>query len=122
MQAEPIHDQKSVFATKGVTVKLLPFDNKSELDVVLTLPEGASIEDTERTLFAAADIAGTTPEARSLRVYAGVPAPFNFNGLVRHCDLRESPEMGELQVNLPPKDERFAPEHFVFGKEPCAFL
>ena len=103
----------SLFATKGVTVKLLPFDNKSELDVVLTLPEGASIEDTERTLFAAAVIAGATPEARSLQVYAGVPAPFNFNGLVRHYYLRESPEMGELQVNLTPKDERSRSSHQI---------
>jgi multidrug efflux pump subunit AcrB len=102
-----------LFVTKGVTVKLLPFDNKSELDVVLTLPEGSTIEDTERVLFNAAGIAGGLPEARSLQVYAGVPAPFNFNGLVRHTYLRQSPEMGELQVNLSPKDKRKRSSHQI---------
>ena len=103
----------TLFATKGVTVKLLPFDNKSELEVVLTLPAGASIEDTERALFAAAEITAATPEARTIQVYAGVPAPFNFNGLVRHYYLRESPEMGELQVNLSPKDDRHRSSHQI---------
>ena len=91
----------TLFATKSVTVKLLPFDNKSEIAVVVDLPEGASLEDTERTLFAAADDrprpAGGRPRSQA---YAGTPAPFNFNGLVRHYYLRERPELGELQVNL----------------------
>ena len=83
-----------------MTVKLLPFDNKSEIAVVVDLPEGASLEDTERTLFAAADVARGLPEITSVQSYAGTPAPFNFNGLVRHYYLRERPELGELQVNL----------------------
>jgi multidrug efflux pump subunit AcrB len=90
----------TLFATKAVTVKLLPFDNKSEIAVVVDLPEGASLEDTERTLFVAADIAHGLPEITSVQSYAGTPAPFNFNGLVRHYYLRERPELGELQVNL----------------------
>ncbi len=102
-----------LFATKDVTVKLLPFDNKSELDVVLGLPEGASLEDTERTLFAAAEIARQMPEAQSIQAYAGTAAPFNFNGLVRHYYMRESPELGELQVNLLPKSERNRTSHAV---------
>ncbi len=102
-----------LFATKNVTVKLLPFDNKSELDVVLDLPEGASLEDTERTLFAAANIARQMPEARSLQAYAGTAAPFNFNGLVRHYYMRQSPELGELQLNLSPKGERSRSSHAV---------
>ena len=81
----------TLFATKSVTVKLLPFDNKSEIAVVVDLPEGASLEDTERTLFAAADIARGLPEITSVQSYAGTPAPFNFNGLVRHYYLRERP-------------------------------
>jgi multidrug efflux pump subunit AcrB len=102
-----------LFATKSVTVKLLPFDNKSELDVVLDLPEGASLEDTERKLFAAAEIARRMPEVVSLQAYAGTAAPFNFNGLVRHYYSRESPELGELQVNLSPKGARSRTSHMI---------
>ncbi len=103
----------TLFATKTVTVKLLPFDNKSELDVVLNLPEGASLEDTERKLFAVAMLAGTMPEVVSMQAYAGTAAPFNFNGLVRHYYSRESPEMGELQINLTPKGERARTSHAI---------
>ena len=102
-----------LFATKDVTVKLLPFDNKNELDVVLDLPEGATLEDTERTLFAAAGIAGQMPEVLSSQAYAGTAAPFNFNGLVRHYYTRESPELGELQVNLSDKSQRRRSSHTV---------
>ena len=103
----------TLFATKTVTVKLLPFDNKSELDVVLNLPEGASLEDTERKLFAVAMLAGTMPEVVSMQAYAGTAAPFNFNGLVRHYYSRELPEMGELQINLTPKSERARTSHAI---------
>ena len=102
-----------LFVTKAVTVKLLPFDNKSEIAVVADLPEGASLEDTERVLFAAADIARGLPEVRSVQVYAGTPAPFNFNGLVRHYYSREAPELGELQVNLAPRGERHRASHAI---------
>ncbi|WP_440641304.1 efflux RND transporter permease subunit [Bradyrhizobium sp. PUT101] len=103
----------TLFATKSVTVKLLPFDNKSEIAVVVDLPEGASLEATERTLFGAAEIARQLPEATSLQSYAGTPAPFNFNGLVRHYYLREKPEMGELQVNLAARGERKRASHDI---------
>src|SRR6185295_18240267 len=83
-----------LFYTENVTVKLLPFDNKSELAVVLNLPEGSSLEDTERVLFAASDLARAVPEVRSVQAYAGTAAPFNFNGLVRHHYMRKSPELG----------------------------
>ncbi len=102
-----------LFATKAVTVKLLPFDNKSELAVVVDLPEGASLEDTERILFAAADIVRGLPEVRSIQTYAGTPAPFNFNGLVRHYYSREMPELGELQINLAPRGERSRTSHAI---------
>ncbi len=103
----------TLFATKSVTVKLLPFDNKSEIAVVVDLPEGASLEDTERTLFAAADIAHGLPEITSVQSYAGTPAPFNFNGLVRHYYLRERPELGELQVNLEARGNRKRASHDI---------
>jgi multidrug efflux pump subunit AcrB len=103
----------TLFATKGVTVKLLPFDNKSELSVVVDLPEGATLEDTERSLFSIADVARQLPEIRSIETYAGTPAPFNFNGLVRHYYIREAPELGELHLNLAPRDERDRSSHAI---------
>jgi multidrug efflux pump subunit AcrB len=102
-----------LFVTKTVTVKLLPFDNKSELQVVVDLPEGASLEATERTLFQAAEIVKAVPEVTSVQAYAGTAAPFNFNGLVRHYYLRQRPELGDLQVNLKSKDERDRASHDI---------
>jgi multidrug efflux pump subunit AcrB len=102
-----------LFVTRDVTVKLLPFDNKSELDIVLDLARGATLEDTERTLFAAAEIVRGTPEVVSMQAYAGDAAPFNFNGLVRHYYMRRAPEMGELQINLAPKSARARVSHAV---------
>ncbi|MFY9737256.1 MAG: efflux RND transporter permease subunit [Rhodoplanes sp.] len=102
-----------LFVTRSVTVKLLPFDNKSEIAVVVDLPEGATLEDTERTLFAAAEIARGLPEIRSVQAYAGAAAPFNFNGLVRHYYLRAAPELGELQINLAPRSERKRSSHAI---------
>ncbi len=102
-----------LFVTKTVTVKLLPFDNKSEMAVVVNLPRGTTLEDTERTLFAVADVARKLPEIRSIETYAGTPAPFNFNGLVRHYYIRESPELGELHLNLAPRADRHRTSHAV---------
>ncbi len=102
-----------LFWTQSVTVKLLPFDNKPELQVVASLPEGSTLEDTERVLLAAADIARQLPEARSIQAYAGTAAPFNFNGLVRHSFARQAPELGDLQVNLSPKAQRGRASHEV---------
>ena len=102
-----------LFVTKTVTVKLLPFDNKSELQVVVDLPEGATLEATERTLLQAAEIVKTLPEITSVQAYAGTAAPFNFNGLVRHYFLRQRPELGDLQVNLQSKDERARASHDI---------
>ncbi len=102
-----------LFATKDVTVKLLPFDNKSELQVVVDLPQGATLEDTERFLMAASERLKDLPELTSIQLYAGVAAPFNFNGLVRHYYLRGNPQQGDLQVNLIPKARRGRPSHAI---------
>ena len=102
-----------LFVTKSVTVKLLPFDNKSEMAVVVDLPRGATLEDTERTLFAIAEVARQLPEISSIETYAGTPAPFNFNGLVRHYYIREAPELGELHLNLAGRDERKRASHAI---------
>jgi multidrug efflux pump subunit AcrB len=103
----------AMFATKSVTVKLLPFDNKSELQVVADLPEGTSLETTQRTLDAAARVAQGLPEVVSLESYAGTASPFNFNGLVRHYFLRSRPESGDLAIALSPKGERKRASHAV---------
>src|SRR5690606_28749034 len=95
----------SVFGFRAVPVKLLPFDNKSELQVVLDMPEGTSLETTERALAGAAAVAGTLPAVDSLESYAGAATPFNFNGLVRHYSLRAGAEQGDLAVMLAPKGE-----------------
>lgn len=102
-----------LFATKSVTVKLLPFDNKSEIQVVVDLPEGAALEDTDRVLFAAADRLKDLAELTSIQSYAGTAAPFNFNGLVRHYYLRALPEQGDLQINLVGKDHRERTSHEI---------
>lgn len=99
--------------TRDVTVKLLPFDNKSELAVVIDLPEGSSVETTDAIVQAAARIAMDLPEVISTQTYAGTAAPFNFNGLVRHYYLRQSPEMGEVQLNLAAKEQRDRPSHTI---------
>ena len=103
----------SMFYFKAVTVKLLPFDNKSELQIVADLPEGTSLEATARMLDAAAAIARSLPETLAMEAYAGTSAPFNFNGLVRHYFLRNRPEMGDVMVTLLPKEERDRSSHAV---------
>ncbi|MCV2866543.1 efflux RND transporter permease subunit [Albidovulum sediminicola] len=103
----------TLFYTKHVTVKLLPFDNKSELSVTIDLPEGTSVEETDRIAQGAAEIALTLPEVISAQPHAGTAAPFNFNGLVRHTYLRSMPEMGEVAVNLSPKGERDRTSHEI---------
>ena len=99
--------------TKDVAVKLLPFDNKSELSIVIDLPEGASVEATDAMLQDAARIAMTLPEVVSAQTHAGAASAFNFNGLVRHYYMRSSPEMGDVQLNLRPKDSRERASHDI---------
>jgi multidrug efflux pump subunit AcrB len=101
------------FYTAAVTVKLLPFDNKSELAVLLDMPRGTSVEETDRTLADLATILANIPEITSIQSHAGTAAPFNFNGLVRHYYLRSEPQMGDLQVNLSPKADRSRESHAI---------
>ncbi len=103
----------SMFYFKAVTVKLLPFDNKSEIQLVVDMPEGVSLETTARVLDQAAAITRTVPEVVSMEAYAGTSAPFNFNGLVRHYFLRARPEMGDLMVTLLPKGDRSRASHDI---------
>jgi multidrug efflux pump subunit AcrB len=99
--------------TRDVTVKLLPFDNKSELSVVIDLPEGSSIEATDRVARDVADVVMGLEEVTSVQTYAGTPAPFNFNGLVRHYYLRSEPQLGEVAINLTGKADRDRASHDI---------
>lgn len=103
----------SMFYFKAVTVKLLPFDNKSELQLVVDMPEGTSLEATSRVLEQAAAVTRQVPEVEAMEAYAGTSAPFNFNGLVRHYFLRDKPWMGDLMVTLAPKGDRSRESHAI---------
>jgi multidrug efflux pump subunit AcrB len=96
-----------------VTVKMLPFDNKSEFQVVLDFPEGTALETSSRAAQEIAERLVTDRDVRDVQVYAGTAAPFNFNGLVRHYFLRHGPEIADLQVNLKPRHERDAQSHDI---------
>ncbi|MGE4373373.1 MAG: efflux RND transporter permease subunit [Xanthobacter sp.] len=103
----------SLFYTQHVTVKLLPFDNKTELNVVLDMPQGTSVEETNRVLQQMATLLADVPEVVSMQTYAGTASPFNFNGLVRHYNLRITPRQGDIQLNLTPKGERHRASHDI---------
>jgi multidrug efflux pump subunit AcrB len=103
----------AMFATKTVTVKLLPFDDKSELQVVLNMPTGTALEATGRALTDAAAVVRAVPEVVAVDAYDGTASPFNFNGLVRHYYLRNRPEMGDLSVALATKDRRHRSSHAI---------
>jgi preprotein translocase subunit SecF len=103
-------------ATVGVglvKVKMLPFDNKSEFQVLIDHPEGTPLEVTLETARRMKDYLATVPEVRDVQLYAGDAAPFNFNGLVRHYFLRRAPQWADLQVNLSPKHDRDAQSHDI---------
>jgi multidrug efflux pump subunit AcrB len=103
----------SLFATRGVVVKMLPFDNKSELQLVIDMPEGTTLEETNRVAQALARYIATVPEVRDYQAYVGTASPFNFNGLVRHYFLRERSHEADIQLNLLPKDARRAQSHEI---------
>jgi len=101
----------SLLAFKAVRVKMLPFDNKSEFQVVVDMPEGTPLE---RTLAVEQEIGAylhTQREVLNYQMYAGTSGPYNFNGLVRHYYLRRGPNQGDIQVNLRPVDDRSRQSH-----------
>lgn len=99
--------------TQNVTVKLLPFDDKTELSVVVDLPKGASAEDTNRILQSMVERLAPVKEIASFQTYAGTASPFNFNGLVRHYYLRSQPYQGDIALNLVQKSERSRSSHEI---------
>ena len=98
---------------KAVKVKMLPFDNKSEFQVILDLPEGTTLESTNAVGQEVAGYLRRVPEVTSTEVYAGTAAPFNFNGLVRHYFMRTGPNVADVQVNLVAKGERSRQSHAI---------
>jgi len=98
---------------KLVVLKMLPFDNKSEFQVVLDMPVGTPVEETARVLRAMAAELAQVPEIKDYQAYAGTASPINFNGLVRQYYLRASPEMGDIQVNLVDKHQRDRQSHAI---------
>ncbi len=101
----------SLVVVQWVVMKMLPFDNKSEFQVVVDMPEGAALEETARVLDELAAPIASLPEVSDYQVYAGTSAPINFNGLVRQYYLRSGPELGDIQVNLVDKHDRDKKSH-----------
>ncbi len=100
-------------AVKLVRVKMLPFDNKSEFQVIVDMPEGATLEQTAAATREIAAYVATVPEVANYQSYVGTASPYNFNGLVRHYFLRSGSNVADIQVNLAPKGERSAQSHDI---------
>jgi multidrug efflux pump subunit AcrB len=98
---------------RAVVFKMLPFDNKSEFQILVDMPEGTPLERTLEVMKALAQPLSEVPEVTHCQLYAGTSAPFNFNGLVRHYFLRSAPNLGDIQVNLLPKGQRSRQSHPV---------
>ncbi|HVK07921.1 MAG TPA: efflux RND transporter permease subunit [Gemmataceae bacterium] len=96
-----------------VPLKMLPFDNKNEFQVLVDLPEGSTVEQTDAVLKALADEVRAAPEVREVLSYAGTASPMDFNGMVRHYYLRQEAHRGDLRVNLIPKEERKQQSHAI---------
>jgi len=96
-----------------VKVKMLPFDNKSEFQVILNMPEGSALEDTAQCAREIAAAVRVEPEVTDYEIYAGVSSPFNFNGLVRHYFMRRGANIADVQINLVSKGERKAQSHDI---------
>jgi multidrug efflux pump subunit AcrB len=96
-----------------VTVKMLPFDNKDEFQVILNMPEGSTLEQTGRVAREMAAVVRQDPATVNYQVYVGIASPYNFNGLVRHYFMRSGPTVADIQVNLKPRSERSLQSHDI---------
>jgi len=104
------------FATVGlklVTVKMLPFDNKNEFQIIVDMPSGTTLEQTAAATRALSEYVKTIPEVENYQLYVGTASPFNFNGLVRHYFMRGNSYQADIQVNLVGKHERKAQSHDI---------
>ena len=96
-----------------VKVKMLPFDNKSEFQVILDMPEGSTLEQTAQVALEMSRVIKNEPTVTDYQVYVGTASPYNFNGLVRHYFMRSGPTVADIQVNLRPKTERTLQSHDI---------
>jgi multidrug efflux pump subunit AcrB len=103
----------SLVGLKWVKVKMLPFDNKSEFQVVIDMPEGTPLEETAAVTRDIGAVLSAVPEVDNYQMYVGASSPYNFNGLVRHYFLRRGGNVADIQVNLVPKGERSAQSHDI---------
>lgn len=106
----------SAFFTKWVAVKMLPFDNKNEIQIVIDMPEGSTLEKTAAVTQEIAQYLKTVPEVVNYQNYIGTSAPITFNGLVRHYDMRGASNTADIQVNLHHKDNRKMQSHDIAKK------
>ena len=102
-----------LFYTKSVSVKMLPFDNKNEFQVVIDMPEGTTLERTSSVAKELAVYIGKNEKVTNYQTYVGTSAPISFNGLVRHYDMRMAENMADIQVNLVDKSERSEQSHDI---------
>jgi len=103
----------SLVAINAVVLKMLPFDNKSEFQIIVDMPEGTSLEQSARVLSELGDYIATIPEVTDYQTYVGSAAPINFNGLVRQYYLREGSHVADIQVNLRDKNLRDRKSHDI---------
>ena len=103
----------SLVAFKAVRMKMLPFDNKSEFQVIVNMPEGSSLALTRQATLAMSDYLKTLPEVKNIQCYIGTSSPYNFNGLVRHYFLRNRTDQADIQVNLVHASERKRQSHDI---------
>jgi len=100
-----------LFYFRMVEVKMLPFDNKNEMQIIVDMPEGTSLERTNTVAREVGMTLKDVPQVTDYQIYSGTAAPINFNGLVRHYDLREGPNIADIQVNLTKKGQRSIQSH-----------
>ena len=103
----------SLVAVGFVKVKMLPFDNKSEFQVVIDMPDDSTLEQTAAATREIGIALASVPEVVNYQMYVGTSSPYNFNGLVRHYFLRRGPNVADIQVNLVPKGERNSQSHDI---------
>ncbi len=102
-----------LFYFRAVEVKMLPFDNKNEIQLIIDMPEGTTLENTYAASSEIALSLAGVPEVLDYQIYSGTHAPINFNGLVRHYDLRQSSNIADIQVNLLEKSDRSDQSHDI---------
>ncbi|MFW6255664.1 MAG: efflux RND transporter permease subunit, partial [Candidatus Sumerlaeota bacterium] len=96
-----------------VPLKMLPFDNKNEFQIVIDMPEGTTLETTDAATNALADYLRTVPEVVDFQTYVGLSSPMDFNGMVRHYYLREGSNVADIRLNLLAKEQREMQSHAI---------